>query len=112
MAKARSRSSRRHQGEDVNGEWYFYDEEIVKNFPALATFLFGTKNEYGEEHNGGSLTLFEKGGVLKYRLYDKTTMETGWGGAIDACQVFGDIEQELSSGSIDWQESKGDRRNQ
>lgn len=111
MTKARSRSSRRHQGDDVNGEWYFYDEDMVKNFPALARFLFGTKNEYDEEHKGGSLTLFEKGGVLKFRLFDKTTKETGWGGSIDACNVFADVEAHLVASSIDWQEDKGDRRN-
>jgi len=112
MAKARSRASRRHEGDDVNGEWYFYDEDLVSKFPLLATFLFGTRNEFNEEHLGGSLTLFEKGGVLKFRLYDKTTLETGWGGAIDACDVFAEIEKHLDASSIDWQASKGDRRNQ
>ena len=111
MVKARSRASSRETSGDVNGEWHFYDERMNEDFPLLHAFLFGRTNEHGEDHNGGSLTLFEKGGHLKFRLFDKTTKETGWGGAVDACAVFTCIEKELLDHSIEWEETKGSFRN-
>lgn len=109
MGVRRSRANR-NRGDDVNGEWHFYDEDLYKNFPLLHSFLFATKNEYGEDHDGGSLTLFEKGGVLKFRLHDKTNGDTGWGGSVDACAVFECIEKQLADGGIDWQEDNRPQR--
>lgn len=111
MAKARTRASRNRDDSDENGKWHFYDEDLVANFPLLAAFMFGTRNEFEEEHAGGSLTLFEKGGMLKFRLYDKSTEETGWGGNIDACSVFAGIEEQLQANGIDWQAKKSSSRN-
>jgi len=100
-----TRSTRRQHQADVNGDWHYYNEECEKNYETLFHFLCRAKYANGAKYAGGSFSIFVRDGELRFRLYDKSTEESGFGTVKDAADIIGSLNWALENDAVEWKQA-------
>ncbi len=99
-----TRSTRPNQREDMNGDWHYYNEECEQQYQTLFHFLCRAKYENGSKYAGGTFSIYVREGQLCFRMYDKSTEESGFGTVKDPKDIIGSLNWALENDAVEWRQ--------
>jgi len=99
------RSGPRGKQADMNGDWHYYNQECEENWKTLFHFLCRQKYGNGAPYKGGSFSIFVRDGELRFRLYDKSTEESGFGTVKDPADIIGSLNWALENDAVEWKQA-------